>query len=123
MKFEVTINGTQTDSIEAASPKAAVDAAREAHKPPERGGDFDIVVSAASPWVDSAGDTQPAGPVSEFSVRHEPAEHLRETVETEAREREQQEIHEAYVAKIRADVLAELEAAGVNVPGSVKVST
>lgn len=100
MLFQVKITdkagvSVPAEPVEAADGHAAVDAARAAHIPPEEGGEFNIVVSCSTQWqgapytehgVLQPGKLHAPGIVSGFSVKHEPAPHLREAIEAAARE-------------------------------------
>jgi hypothetical protein len=110
MKFSVKIDGVPAEDIEAKNACDAVDAARAAHEPPEEGGHFLIEVSCSESWKDSAGRDQPAGVVSAFGVRHEPAEHMREAVEAAERAAAEAKAKAEERAKLKAELLAEIAA-------------
>lgn len=108
MKFSVKINGAPAGELEAANACDAVDEAREAHVAPDEGGDFELEVSSAAPWEDSAGKMHPAGVVCSTSFRVEPAEHCREAVEAAAREAEAAKVKAAEREALKAELLAEI---------------
>jgi hypothetical protein len=110
MKFSVKINGEPAGDLQADNACDAVDAARAAFKAPDEGGDFEVEISSEAPWQDSAGKNQPAGVVSSFGIRHEPAEHLREAVEAAAIEAAKAKAKAEERERIKAEVRAELEA-------------
>lgn len=110
MKFTVEINGQQVEPVEAENGHAAVDIAREAHKPPEHGGDFLMRIACETTWVDEVGRPQSPGVVTEVGFRHEPAAHLREEIEKAAREKAEAEAKAAEVAELREKHRAELMA-------------
>jgi hypothetical protein len=110
MKFSVKINGAPAGELEADNACDAVDAFRASHAAPDEGGDFEVEISSAESWKDSAGKDRPAGVVSSFSMRHEPAEHMREAVEAAAREKAEAEAKAADRERIRAEVRAEMAA-------------
>lgn len=115
----VATTACHTAQLEAENDHEAIDAARATHDVPDEGGEFEVVVSAldtgplVAVWNAARNDMRdtvprPIGEICHFRKRHEPAAHLRDAVAAAEAEREQQAIHEAYVAKIREDVLAEL---------------
>lgn len=121
----------QAFELDATGDHEAVNAARLAHEVTEEGGDFNVVVSCADThpsvrqWVPGApGDDpetrlkgkfvdapRPPCEVSRFSVSHEAAEHLRPALEAKRAQDELLRKREALKAEVRAEVLAEIEAA------------
>lgn len=130
MQFQVKITDAAgidipMSPVEAPDGHVAVDMARAAHKPPEEGGHFQIEVSCSTQWqgapytehgILQSGKLHPPGVVSSFSVKHEPAPHLRKTIEKQEREADAQAArdalkaeHFAEFAKLTSDQVAALK--------------
>lgn len=109
-------------TLEESNDHAAVDAARATHDVPEGGGDYEVVVNCletvtTKQWVSTptpAGSfidlPRTPGEICRFRVRHEPADHLREAIETKRAEVELATRKTLERATLKAELLAEIAA-------------
>ena len=137
MKFSVSVTGEaalglpeQDFDLDAKSGTEAADTAREKLRKlmPLEGGALDVVVTSLEDWEQHSEtprggkvvETIPAGVVSEFSVRFEPHESVREAVEAKRAADEAAAAKAAERAAMRieieAEIAAEAAAAGKAVP-------